>query len=397
MNGDIRPPRQPYRTVQLPPTQQPQPAQLDVTELPPVASNLEEPRPPKRRRGWLKLVAGLLILTLIVVIAAVGWYFYAQRPVDPSNTSNVDVAIASGMTPEQIADLLEEKQLIHSKLAFMISTKIRGSQGKLQAGQYAISPSSNMSDIIALLEAGSSNQFTITFYPGATIYDPTDIDDAKRTDVYTMLIRAGFGDAEVEAALDKDYDHPLFVDKPAGTSLEGYVYGETYTFGAGTTVEQVLEHTFDHFYEQIKAKDIIAKAKKYQMTLYEAITLASIIEREVGDQPNDKRQVSQIFHRRLDEGISLGADATFMYAAQQRNVAPAVDIDSKYNTRKVVGLPPGPIATPSMAALEAAVDPAPGDYLFFVSGDDGRTHFSHTQAEHDANTRKYCTTLCQLP
>lgn len=416
MNGDIRPPKRPGTLPQpvsrppvAPPSPHSQPTQPPVEhqmpatpkpgEMPPVeAEPAPAPKSPKpKRRLWPRLLAGLVVAAIVLLMASLAWYFYAQRPVEPNNTDKVEFVIESGMTPGQIGSLLEEEGLIRSQLIFTIYTRLNGIQGSLQAGQYRIAPSESLSGVVDQLLQGNDAQFTITFYPGATIYDPTDIADEKRTDVYTMLTRAGYSQAEVEAALEKDYSHPLFADKPAGTSLEGYVYGETYTFGDGASVEQVLIHTFDEFYKQIEDQDIISKAKQQGMTLYEAITLGSIIEREVSGLPEDQKQVSQVFHRRLDEGIMLGADATFMYAAQQRNVAPRVDIDSEYNTRKVAGLPPGPISTPDIIALEAAVNPAPGDYLFFVSGDDGRNHFSHTQAEHDANTRKYCTTLCQLP
>lgn len=421
MNGDIRPPKRNVSQPRLPvndvkpvvlpgfqarqprrperPTSTPDPRQQPSVDD--VVSSLEAVdvqtvEKPKRRR-WPVVIIGIVVLLVLVVAAAIGWYIAAQRPIASGVADKIDFTIESGMTPDQIADLLDEKGLIRSQLAFMIYTRMHGIQGSLQAGHYRIAPTENLSAIADILQSGSAAQFTITFYPGATIYDPTDTSIDKRTDVYTMLTRAGYSDEEVRTALDKDYDHPLFATKPSGTTLEGYVYGETYTFSTDATVEQVLVHTFDEYYKQIQAKDIVNKAKRHNMSLYDAITLGSIIEREVSSQPDDQKQVSQIFHLRLDQGEILGADATFMYAANQRNVPATVDIDSAYNTRRVVGLPPGPIATPSISALEAAVSPASGDYLYFVSGDDGRTHFAHTQAEHDANTAKYCTTLCRIP
>lgn len=420
MNGDIRPPkrnvekprlpdngarlvspefqarqpRQPKRPASVKNPQQPSSVDEAVSSLD--ITDVQSVKKPQRRR-WPKIAIGLIVLLVLIIAATIGWYVAAQRPVASGVADKVDFTIESGMTPDQIADLLDEKGLIRSQLAFMVYTRIHGIQGSLQAGHYRIAPTESLAAIASLLQSGSAAQFTITFYPGATIYDPTDTSLEKRTDVYTMLTRAGYSDEEVRAALDKDYDHPLFATKPSGTTLEGYVYGETYNFSTDATVEQVLIHTFDEYYKQIQEKDIVNKAKRHDMSLYDAITLGSIIEREVASQPDDQKQVSQIFHLRLDQGEILGADATFMYAANQRNVPATVDIDSAYNTRRVVGLPPGPIASPSISALEAAVSPAPGDYLYFVSGDDGETHFAHTQSEHDANTAKYCTTLCRIP
>lgn len=409
MNGDIRPPRRP--------TPPPEPPRQSDATLPPVGPNpsqpidlsqlshdnqqdtVDSPRTPQKpvKRKWLSALLILLVLAVVLAVSAVSWYWLSLRPVQSGVVDKVEFTIASGMTPGQIAGVLDENGLIRSQLAFDIYTRLNDARGNLQAGQYRLAPTEDLPSIVAALQKGGDSQFTITFYPGATLYDPTDTPAEKRTDVFTMLTRAGYSEAEVEAALDKQYDHPLLVDKPAEATLEGYVYGETYTFGSSATVEQVLTHTFDTFYQQIEDRDIVAKAARQDMSLHEAIILGSIIEREVGSQPSDQRQVSQIFHRRLDQGEMLGADATFMYVANQRDIEPRTDIESTYNTRQVAGLPPGPIAVPGITALEAAVDPAKGDYLYFVSGDDGKTHFARTQAEHDANTAKYCTTLCQIP
>ncbi len=112
--------------------------------------------------------------------------------------------------------------------------------------------------------------------------------------------------------------------------------------------------------------------------------------------PADQKQVAQIFYKRLGEDIPLGADATFVYAAKKLGVTPSVDLDSPYNTRVHAGLPPGPISTPGLSALQAVAQPAPGDYLYFVSGDDGQTYFARTQEEHEANAAQYCKVNCAL-
>lgn len=350
------------------------------------------PKKPRRRWPW---AVGIVIGALVAVAVLGGlWYSRALSPVSSGPTEYKEVSIASGSTPRNIASQLHQEGLIRSEQAFMIHTRIQGVQGDLQAGDYRLAPAYSTPEVVSQLLAGKAAHFTITFYPGATLYDPTDIEDSRRTDVYTMLRRAGYGDAGVRAALDRSYDHPIFAGKPADASLEGYVFGETYQFDTAASVEQVLEHAFDVFYERIQAADIIDRLDDHDMSLYQAITLASVIEREVSGLLEDQRGVSQIFHTRLEVGEPLGADATFMYAAQQRNVTPTINIDSPYNTRVNKGLPPGPIAVPDIVALEAAVDPADTDWLFFVSGDDGKTHFARTNAEHEENTRRYCTTLC---
>lgn len=396
MNGDIIPPKRPQpepREQDQPPRQ---PASLpapDQALLQDVNLSLSE-SPEEKKRNKLLLIAGALGLLFVGMIAAgLLWYFSSLRPVS-SSPEHVVITIEAGATPDTIASQLKDNGLIRSELAFLLYTRQQGVGGSLQAGVYRLAPNDSVSDIVSQLLEGKSAQFTITFYPGATLFDPTDTPDEKRTDTYTMLSRAGYSDEEIRSGFKKQYDHPLFAGKPANMTIEGYVYGETYQFENGATVEQILTHTFDVFYERIQKQGILDKLASVDMTLYEAITLASIIEREVSGQLEDQRIVSQIFHRRLQVGEPLGADATFMYAAQQRNETPTITFDSPYNTRINRGLPPGPIAAPSIVALEAAVSPADTDYLFFVSGDDGRNHFARTNAEHEENTRLYCTKLC---
>lgn len=393
--NDIQPPKQ-SPLEQKPPVEKP----VTSTQAPTSKPGLTEVAKPQPKRRWLKRsIITIIVLAIVIIGCLVGvgvWYGSAQQAVDADDTSKQVVEIQQGATPEQIAEELDERGIIRSAQAFLIYTRLGQVQGELQSGVYRLSPSESLEEIVAHLSSGKTDQFSVTFYPGATLYDPrTDIEDDERTDVYTMLLRAGFTDTEVTEALEASYDHPLLADKPADASLEGYVYGDTYTFGAGATAKEVIEHTFDIFYQRIEENDIVAKLEKQDMTLYEGITLASIIEREVSGRTQDQKQVSQVFHLRLDEDMPLGADATFQYVAMQRNVEPSITIESPYNTRINKGLPPGPISSPHIEALTAAAEPADGDYVYFVSGDDGTTYFAKTQAEHEENTRKYCTTLCQ--
>jgi UPF0755 protein len=210
-----------------------------------------------------------------------------------------------------------------------------------------------------------------------------------------VLLEAGYNQAEIDAAFKKTYESPLFQDKPANADLEGYIYGETYTFSAGSTVEQILQRTFDEFYAAISENDLISGLRAQGFNLYQGVTLASIIQREVSGQA-DSAQVAQIFLKRLNEGMPLGADATFVYVANKAGITPTVDLDSPYNTRIHTGLPPGPISAPGVAALQAVAHPAEGDYLYFVSGDDGKNYYSRTIEEHEKNTREYCKINCSL-
>ena len=156
-----------------------------------------------------------------------------------------------------------------------------------------------------------------------------------------------------------------------------------------------MTRTFDELQKQVDAHNLVAAYQQKGLSLYQGITLASIVQREVADMA-DSKQVAQVFLKRLSDDFPLGADATFVYAAKKVGATPSVDFDSPYNTRIHTGLPPGPISSPGATALQAVGAPAPGDYMYFVSGDDGRTHFSRTLAEHEALTAEYCKKNCSL-
>lgn len=345
--------------------------------------------PPKKsmsvRKRILLIIGSLLVIAILAIVAAFFWYQHETSPVsNDANATRVRVTIESGTTPDEIGSLLAGKKVIRNTTAFEIYTRLSGTRNKLQAGTFSLSPHESTATIVDHLVAGKTDQFSITFLPGATVADNKKV-----------LLGAGYSQAEIDAAFKKTYESPLFQDKPANADLEGYIYGETYTFSAGSTVEQILQRTFDEFYAAISENNLISGLQAQGFNLYQGVTLASIIQREVSGQA-DSAQVAQIFLKRLNEGMPLGADATFVYAANKAGVTPTVDLDSPYNTRIHTGLPPGPISAPGVAALRAIAHPAEGDYLYFVSGDDGKNYYSRTIEEHEKNTREYCKINCSL-
>lgn len=342
------------------------------------------PKAPRKRVplwGWLAGVAAV-----IAILCGVAGFLYAQalQPVNPHNKTPVTVEIVSGMTPEQIADTLQEKSLIRSSFAFMVHTRLSRIQNKLQAGTYTFNEALSTKEIAAELTKGpKDDEFEVTFLPGAT-----ELENKK------VLLKAGFSEAEIDQAFSARYSHPLFEGRPETADLEGYLYGETHRFTKGTSLNKVLERFFDDFYELVQKDNLVQAYKKQGLSLYQGITLASIIQRESGG--DDEAQIAQVFFLRLKRDIPLGSDVTYQYIADKLGVPRDVNINNPYNTRRFAGLTPGPISTPGKKALQAVAAPAPGDYLFFLSGDDGRTYFAHTDQEHEANKRKYCQQKCQI-
>lgn len=342
-----------------------------------------------KKKNKLKVVlwsfASLILLLVVVGAILFGWYTLSLEPASRGNESRTRVEIVSGSSPSQIGQLLEEKKLIRSGYAFDIYTRLTGTRNKLQAGTYSLSPSESTKAIVEHIVAGKVDQFSLTFLPGATLAQNR-----------AGLLSAGYGEAEVDAALEKIYDHPLFATKPETADLEGYIYGETYKFDSSASVEDVLKKTFDHYYEVLTKNNLIEGFKSQGLSLYEGITLASIVQREVPSS-KDQRQVAQVFLSRIAVGMMLGSDVTYQYAAKKMGVPPSPSLDSPYNTRRYAGLPPGPIATPGLSAMQAVAAPAAGDYIFFLSGDDDVTYFARTDAEHQANIRNHCQKKCLIP
>lgn len=384
---DIKPPRRPIPRP-VPPTVAPTPP-----VIPPEGAPMTAPQPisepvallsaPKKTHKKLKWII-ISIATLIVIIVASGLLWYRQSLSAKGGTLQqlVLVTVKQGSTPNQIGQLLQDKAVIQNAVAFDIYVRVSGNQNKLQAGTYRLSPAESVSDIVEHLVNGKIDQFSIRFLPGATLAQDRQV-----------LIDAGYSATDVDKALAETYDSPLFDTKPAGTSLEGYIYGETYNFNTGTTVEDILNRAFAQYEKVITDNNLVAGFSHQGLTLYQGITLASIVQREV-ESATDQAIVAQVFYKRLAIGIALGSDVTYIYAAGLLGVTPSPSLDSPYNTRINTGLPPGPIATPGMSALIATADPASTDYLYFLSGDDGKTYFSTNEAGHEANISAHCQVKC---
>ncbi len=349
---------------------------------------------PKRSLKKVILWTSLALVGVGIILASAGlvWYNLQIRPLGTDANQHVLLTIDPGQSPAQIGQLLQSKNVIRSSVAFDIYTRLTNKRNNLQAGTYRLSPSESMPAIVDHLVKGDVDEFSITFYPGATLKQHRQV-----------LIDAGYSAAEVDSALSATYTSPLFEGKPASADLEGYIYGQTYRFGAGATVSDILNRTFQQFYSDLTANNLIPAIKSHGYSLYQGITLASIIQKEVASPvgstvpTSDQKQVAQIFYSRLASGMTLGSDVTYQYAADKMGVPRDPNLDSPYNTRRYPGLPPGPISSPGITALKAVAYPASGNYLYFLSGDDNVTYFATTEAQHLANIKAHCQIKCSQP
>ena len=237
--------------------------------------------------------------------------------------------------------------------------------------------------------------FNFTVRPGETIFD-----------VKKHLSEVGYSENEIETGFSYDFSNEEGLEflkaKPAISTLEGFLYGETHEFYKDSSVEDILRVFLKGMGEAIKANNLVEKFAAQGLSLYEGVTLASIVQKEAA--PADQAEVARVFLNRIEAGMTLGSDVTVSYAVDlvdpdreiyQDNAA-ALAIESCYNTRINAGLPCGPIANPGLSALLGVAEPAANDYLFFLTGDDGVMYYGYTDVEHAQNIREHCQELCNV-
>ena len=337
---------------------------------------------PRRRSHWLIAIVVAVLLFIGASYGLRAWYNRNLAAVS-SSSQIVYFPVVKGSTVHEIALDLKRANLIRSTRAF--ETYVRGKSlfSSLQAGTYALSPSMSTPQIVDKMVEGEVAKNLVTILPGKTL-----------NQIRQGLKEAGYTDEELDKALDPATypDIPLLEELPPGATLEGFLYPDSFQKEADTPVETIVRQSIEEMQEHM-TDEIIAGFKNRGLSPYQGVTLASIVYQESGSA-KDQPTVAQVFLTRLKQGMMLGSDVTAFYAADQAGLGKTLGVDSPYNTRIHSGLPPGPIGNMVDTALKAVAHPSKTDYLYFVAGDDGTIHFSHTQAEHEAAIAKYCHKEC---
>lgn len=330
---------------------------------------------------WLKIA--LLAGVLLIVLGAGTYYgvnkFYQHslQPVDVSSTQEVNFTVSSGSTPAGIAERLKEENLIRSSRAFTQYVRSNDYGESFKAGTYKLKRSMSVQEIVTMMTEGNFATDLFTIYPGSTLAD------VKRS----FLEKTHYSETEVDQALDPAQyaGHPALVDLPAGASLSGFLYPDSYEFIAETTPSTIVKQSLDEMAEAL-TPEVRAGIAKQGLSVYQGVILASLIEKEVAErdtngQINDNRQkVAQVFLKRLKEGIKLESNATDEAAEK---------LGAQYDTYQITGLPPEPVSNVTKSSLNAVISPSPTSYLFFVSGTDCVTRFSETNDQHEALKAQY--------
>ena len=269
--------------------------------------------------------------------------------------------------------------MIKNEYVFRLVSKIENKEGKYKAGKYVLSNGMSQHEIMDKLVKGGISKDTITF----TIPEGFELKQiADRLENNGVVNKERFLELCSKAS-NFSSEFSVLKEVPSDHSLEGYLYPDTYEIYADAKEEDIIRKMLNKF-DSVYTNDIKDKAKKLNMDINQVITLASIIERE-GMVDNERAIISGVFHNRIKKDQKLESCATVQYILGERKenlTEKDTRIESKYNTYLYKGLPPGPIASPGIKSIQAAVAPEETDYLFFVANGDGTHTFTRTYQEH---------------
>jgi UPF0755 protein len=324
----------------------------------------------------LRLVAAGVLVAAFVVVGLLTWQVLTPTPALDAAARVFEIPAHQGVL--DIAARLRAADVIRSRAAFVGLALLRGTPRRLKAGEYEAQRGASTLEVLGLLETGRVRQHTVLHPEGATVVELSRVLEGERLAGAADISRAG-NDPKLLRALGIE-----------GPSLEGYLFPDKYQFVRGMSPDEMLTRMV----HRLRAKltpGILARAHGRGLTLHQLLTLASIIEREAV-APEEMRLISAVFWNRLKRELPLQSDPTVQYAVgKERRALTRADlqVEHPYNTYRNPGLPPGPIASPGLPAIEAALDPAPVGYLYFVAVDDRRHHFSTTVEEHNAAVARY--------
>jgi UPF0755 protein len=326
----------------------------------------------------------LLFLVIVLVLAGAAGalqYSRVREPYRGYEAAEQFVDIPQGAGSRGIGERLAAAGIVRDARTFRVALWLSGQGRKLKAGEYRFDRPMTPLEVIDKIARGDVYVVTVTFPEGLTMFEMARIFESH-----------GFGPADTFVAAARDAT-PIKDLDPDAKDLEGYLFPETYALPRRTEASKLVRLMASRF-EHVFTPDLREAAAARHMSMHEVVTLASIVEKETA-RADERPLVAGVYTNRLRIGMALACDPTVIYALQRMgrysgNLHKAdLSMDSPYNTYRYPGLPPGPIASPGRASLEAAVHPSDSDYLYFVSRNDGSHAFARTYDEHKRNVEKY--------
>jgi UPF0755 protein len=324
-----------------------------------------------------QFLKGFLLAIIIILIA--GFFI----PADPFSKKESVFSVKRGEGSKEISVNLESQDIIYWGPMFRVYVLLSGASKKMQAGEYLLSPSMNIYKIAGKMKNGEVIKENIVLIEGWSLRDMDSYFDKK-----AIFYSGEFMNAASSSLGYSDYN--FLKDKPEELSLEGYLFPDTYQINVGSSPEDLIKKMLDNFDDKL-TPDLRAEIKKQGKTIFEIITMASLIEKEVMTK-EDKEMVSGIFWSRLKIGMSLDSCATIAYILgvdKWRYSYEDTRIPSPYNTYLNADLPLGPICNPGIESIRAAVYPKDSAFLFYLSTLEGETIYSRTLEEHNVAKAKY--------
>jgi UPF0755 protein len=319
-----------------------------------------------------------ILLVFLLLAIAVGFEFgsFINQPVTPA--ASTMVIVSPGLPFTEVARRLQDAGVVRSASGFKLLAWLRGDARRIKAGPYDFGGPATPGRVLDRLVAGDVRRQRLTIPEGFSLRE-----------IAARIEAEGIGRAETFLQLARD---PGFIASLgiASPTLEGYLYPDTYLFDSGTPEDRIIRAMVRQFENRL-APDLVEGAAKAGLDPHQLVTLASIVQKEAGSRA-EMPVIAAVFHNRLRLNMPLQADPTVIYGVADYNgtiTRKHLLTPTPYNTYRMTGLPPGPIACPGEDALRAAAFPAESDYLFFVASGDGTHTFSRTLGEHNRAVQRY--------
>jgi len=338
-----------------------------------------EPEFFRRAVAFLRGYPWWLVLLWAAAALAVGLLSPAGAPGAPQ----ISITVTPNATARGIGELLEKEGLVRSGEVFGWYTRLRGVDGRLQAGEYVLHPGLSVPALTAVLTEGRFTFYRVTIPEGATLAEIAGYLAAAG-----LVSREEFFREVAEGAFPYDFLAGL---PPGPRRLEGYLFPDTYYFTRRDGAHAIIDAMLRRFALEVESLDLKARAARRGLDLHRVLTVASMVEKEAR-VAEERPLIAGVIYNRLARGMPLQIDATVIYALgvnRGRVDYRDLEVVSPYNTYRVTGLPPGPIGAPGRASLLAAVAPAETPYLYYVARPDGTHAFAATLEEHNRYKRRY--------
>ncbi|MEX0965017.1 MAG: endolytic transglycosylase MltG [Pseudohongiellaceae bacterium] len=330
------------------------------------------------KRSILIAAVAFLFIAMIAAFVSYNALFVGITSGDSASVDPVVIEISAGSSLSRVASELERAGYLESPMLFKLWARFQGVDNSIRTGEYEIEPGMTPAELLTKMVRGDTVQYRVTLVEGWTFQRALQaIWDAENI----RITLDGLDSTEIAARMNLGYENP-----------EGLLYPDTYFYTKGTTDTELLSRAHE------RLKTVLAQAWETRLGAlpyanpYEALTMASIIEKESASN-SERGLIAAVFVARLELGMRLQSDPTVIYGMADRyagNISRAdLSEQTPYNTYRINGLPPTPIALSGSESLIAALRPAPSDYLYFVSRGDGSHQFSRSLEEHNAAVRQY--------